>query len=232
MSALAVQDFSIVLAGASVLDSVSIAIGPGQVHAVIGPNGAGKTTLLNAITAMVPRRHGHMEVAGVPCRARTADRVARAGVARTFQHAEVFHTLTAADHVRAGSLAANGRTNAACESLVRSVLGRVGTGPSASFGLLGIRMTDLARALAGNPVVLLLDEPASGLDEQERQEVLQLVSDVKQTGIAVLLIEHDIRLVLSLADQVTVLDGGRTVFLGSADDVAGDAAVSRAYLGR
>jgi ABC-type branched-subunit amino acid transport system ATPase component len=96
---------------------------------------------------------------------------------------------------------------------------------------MAVRQTDLARALAGMPWVLLMDEPASGLDEQDRDRMRSLICEVRAAGIGVLLIEHDIGLVLAVADRVTVLDGGRIVFSGSPADVVGDEAVSRAYLG-
>ena len=233
MSALTIEDLTVRLSGETILDGVSLRVGPGQVHAVIGPNGAGKTTLVNAVTGQVRPAAAWMGLDDQSCRPRSPHHAARLGIARTFQHPLVFRTMSARQHVLTGAAANRaGRANPACDALVDSLLADIGPGTAARFGLMSVRLTDLVRALAGTPRVLLMDEPASGLDEADRGRMLDRIAQVRDAGIGVLLVEHDIRLVLAVADHVTVLDDGRAVFSGSPQDVADDRAVSRAYLGR
>jgi branched-chain amino acid transport system ATP-binding protein len=233
MTGLTVDDLSVELSGSTILDRVSLSVMPGRVHAVIGPNGAGKTTLVNAVTGLVQYDGARMTLDDRGYRPRSPHHAARAGISRTFQHPLVFRTLSAPQHVLTGTAGNRvGRANSACEALVASLLGDIGPGVAATFGLMEVRLTDLVRALAGTPLILLMDEPASGLDEVDRLRMLNRIAQVRDAGIGVLLIEHDIQLVLAVADRVTVLDAGRVVFAGSPDDVTNDRAVSRAYLGR
>ncbi|MGI5421956.1 ABC transporter ATP-binding protein [Actinomadura luteofluorescens] len=233
MTGLTIDDLTVRLAGVTILDGVSLRVGPGQVHAVIGPNGAGKTTFVNAVTGLVRSAGARMSLDGRSYRPRTPHHAARLGISRTFQHPVVFRTLSARQHVLTGAAANRaGRDNPECDALVDSLLDDIGPGIAAEFGLMRVRLTDLVRALAGTPRVLLMDEPASGLDEADRERMLERITQVREAGIGVLLIEHDIGLVLAVADHVTVLDDGRGVFSGSPEDVTGDRAVSRAYLGR
>jgi branched-chain amino acid transport system ATP-binding protein len=233
MSGLTIDDLTVRLSGETILDGVSLSVGTGQVHAVIGPNGAGKTTLVNAVTGQVRSVAVRMSLDDQSYRPRSPHHAARLGISRTFQHPLVFRTLSARQHVLTGTASNRaGRANPACDALVGSLLTDIGPGIAARFGLMRVRLTDLLRALAGTPRVLLMDEPASGLDEADRGRMLDRITQVREAGIGVLLVEHDIRLVLAVADHVTVLDDGRAVFSGSPRDVADDRAVSRAYLGR
>ncbi|TDB90631.1 ATP-binding cassette domain-containing protein [Actinomadura sp. KC216] len=233
MSELTIDDLTVRFSGTTVLDGVSMRIAADRIHAVIGPNGAGKTTLVNAVTGQVRSAGARMSLGERRYLPRSPHHAARLGISRTFQHPLVFRTLTARQHVLTGAASnAEGRTNPACDALVDSLLTDIGTGSAAGLDLMGVRLTDLVRALAGTPRVLLMDEPASGLDEADRGRMLDSILRVREAGIGVLLIEHDIRLVLAVADHVTVLDDGRVAFSGAPEDVTEDRAVSRAYLGR
>jgi sulfate-transporting ATPase len=243
---LAVDGLSVVFGATRALDGVSLVVEPGQVLGVIGPNGAGKTTLVDAITGYSPARSGQVSLDGADITRRAPHVRARMGVVRSFQSLEVFEDLTvrqnllvAADDrswlrtLLAGVLPVRARLSDRALAAVRAfhLEDRLDVSPGAlSFG--ERRLLAIARALAAAPRVLLLDEPAAGLSALERDELRLLVQMIaRDWGIAVLLIEHDVDLVLAVSDRVVALDFGRVIAEGDPEQIRHDPAVIAAYLG-
>jgi branched-chain amino acid transport system ATP-binding protein len=242
--------------GLRALDGVDLAVVEGEIAALIGPNGAGKTTLFNCLTGLCRPSAGelHLLPAGGP-RQRlgglSPSRVAGLGVARTFQNIRLFPEMSALENVmvgrhvrtRAGVLGALLRTPgtraeereiaAAAQGLLAKVgLAAVGGEPAASLPYGLQRRLEIARALATAPVLLLLDEPAAGMNPRETAELDELIRRLRdEEGVTILLIEHDMRLVMGLAERIVVLDCGRLIATGTPEQVRADPAVVRAYLG-
>ena len=235
--------------GRVAVEDVTVGVEAGQVAAVIGPNGAGKTTLFACLTGTLPLDGGSVLYDGHDVTGLDADERARRGVGRTFQRISVFGSLSVADNLLVGAEATR-RT-----PLWRGLLGLPDSRAGADLArveevldLLGLqdvrdveartlstgrlRLVELGRALCGAPRVLLLDEPASGLSDGETEGLRAVLRDVAEGGVAVLLVEHDVRLVLDVADHVYALAQGRLLSSGTADEVAADPAVRRAYLDR
>jgi ABC-type branched-subunit amino acid transport system ATPase component/branched-subunit amino acid ABC-type transport system permease component len=243
---LEVRGVSVKFGQAVILDGVSLTVAPGQIVGLIGPNGAGKTTLLEAVSGYVRLDAGRVIVDGQAFTAPTARALARLGVRRSFQGVESFDDLTVAEnlvvaHERMGPATMFREllrpTPARLSPAVAALAARFGladdldaTPESLAFGRR--RLLGVARAMAGHPSVLLLDEPASGLSAMERTELCDLVRQVaREDGIGVLLVEHDVDLVVGLCDEVVVLDVGQVIFRGPADALLDDAQVRTAYLG-
>ncbi|MDX6215371.1 MAG: branched-chain amino acid transport system ATP-binding protein [Frankiales bacterium] len=235
--------------GRVAVEDVSVAVHAGRVAAVIGPNGAGKTTLFSCLTGAASLDGGTVLLDGTDVTSRGADDRARRGLGRTFQRLSVFGSLSVADNLLVGAEAAR-RT-----PLWRGLLGLPDRRASGDAGrvdrvlaLLGLedvrdqeartlstgrlRLVELGRALCGEPRVLLLDEPASGLSDAETDGLRAVLRAVADDGVAVLLVEHDVRLVLDVADHVYALAQGRMLSSGTPDEVAADPAVRSAYLDR
>jgi branched-chain amino acid transport system ATP-binding protein len=236
--------------GVQALSEVGLSIAPGQVHGLIGPNGAGKTTFFNVITGLVPADTGRFELAGLAYKPTAVHEVARAGIARTFQNIRLFADMTALDNVRVGRHVRTkvGWWHAVWRSKAfvaeehqitkdaRALLDFVGLGHKAgqtartlSYG--DQRRLEIARALATEPKLLALDEPAAGMNATEKLQLRELIERIRAQGKAVLLIEHDVKLVMGLCDHVTVLDQGKLIASGSPAQVQRDPAVIAAYLG-
>jgi ABC-type branched-subunit amino acid transport system ATPase component len=248
--ALEVRGVSKHFGGVQAVRDVSFAIQSGQICGLIGPNGAGKTTLFNALSGVYPPDGGTVRIDGARAEGLPAHRVARLGVARTFQNLQVFHTLTARENVMVGfaqatppglvaSLAGLGRRRQEAEDrkAADDLLARVGL-PGAgdrmardlSFG--EQRLLEVARALATRPRLLLLDEPASGLSAGEVARLVALLRDLRAAGgLSIFLIEHDVATVLGLADHIVVLNHGAVIAQGTPAAVRSDPAVIEAYLG-
>ena len=233
VAALEVAGVTVRFGGNVAVDEVSLAAEAGAVTGLIGPNGAGKTTLFNVITGLQPPTAGRVSLAGRDVTGlRTAKR-ARLGLARTFQRLELFGVLTAHDNVR---LAAHLRGAADPGQVATDLLARVGVPGAADVRADQLptgqaRLVELARACACQPSVLLLDEPASGLSETETHAFGQLLRELAAEGMAVVLVEHDVPLVLEVCDQIHVLDAGRMLASGTADAIRTDQRVHDAYLG-
>jgi branched-chain amino acid transport system ATP-binding protein len=207
----------------------------GRITSVIGPNGAGKTTLLNLISGFQAPDSGSVSVGGRSITAKPAWAAARAGVARTFQTAQPFANLSVLDNVRLGLLGGAWRGEAE-PALARSLLALVGYAggddrAAATLPHVDRRLIEIARALGTAPAVLLLDEPAAGLDDADTEKLGALLRRLAGAGLAIVLIEHDMTLVMSISDEIVVLDAGRRIAKGAPALVRNDPLVKAAYLG-
>jgi branched-chain amino acid transport system ATP-binding protein len=238
MPLLSADEIVVRFGGVAALQAASVAVDPGRVTGLIGPNGAGKTTLFNVVTGLQEPTSGRVVFAGVDITHRSPFRRARMGIARTFQKLEAFSSLSARDNVlvAAEQRTAWDRSGFDTAAVVDELLERVGIADVANFmvGTLPTgtaRRVELARALATQPKVLLLDEPSSGLNEEETESMAALLRELVADGLAVLLVEHDRPFVRSTCEHIHVLDFGRVIATGSPADIQGNAAVQAAYLG-
>ncbi len=237
MAELAVEEISVRFGGLQALQDVNLEVHAGAVNGLIGPNGAGKTTLFNVITGLQPPTQGRVRLAGTDITRVSPHQRARLGIARTFQRLELFGTLTARENVQMAAETRRRRpTGASSRVEADIVLAHVGLSHVADeptdllpTGL--ARLVELGRALATGPSVLLLDEPSSGLNQEETVELGRVLMDLAHRGIAVLLVEHDMSLVMNICDFVSVLDYGAVIAHGDPASVQADPAVQAAYLG-
>jgi branched-chain amino acid transport system permease protein len=233
------------------VSNVSFRVETGSIVALIGPNGAGKTTLFNLIGGYQPLNGGAVKFLGEPVETLLPNEIAERGIGRTFQNLQLFDNMSVLDNVMCGRYRLNstgilaisarlprvGREEAATREAARSALAFVGLKgtedmfPTAlSFG--HQRLVEVARALALSPKLLLMDEPASGLNDTETERLAELILRISALGITVLLVEHDMRLVMGLADQIVVMHHGEKIADGPADDVRAHPEVIAAYLGQ
>ena len=236
--ALQVEELHVTFGGLKAVQGVSLDVESGQVTGLIGPNGAGKTTTFNVITGLQRPTSGRVRLGGQDVTELPPFRRARLGMARTFQRLEVFGTLTARDNVLVATESHRDLTHGTFDPRQRAdaLLERVGiagvAGERADRLPTGLaRLLELARALATEPAVLLLDEPGSGLGHQESEGLGDLLLDLAAEGVAVLLVEHDVDLVMRVCRQITVLNFGSELATGTPAQIQQDPAVQAAYLG-
>ncbi len=237
-------------AGLIAVDGVTMAVAPGTIHAVIGPNGAGKTTLFNLISGLVPPSAGTITLGGTDVTGRSADQRARLGLGRTFQNIRIFGAMTVLENALTGLQARpqpgllptllrlpRFRTDErAAVAAARAALALVGLEAQADLPASALpygdqRRLEIARAMAAGPRLLLLDEPAAGLNPAETAALATLVRRLRDAGTTVLLVEHDMGFVMEISDAVTVLNFGRRIFEGPPHAVRAEPAVIEAYLG-
>jgi len=240
--ALEVRDLGITFGGIKAATAVTFTAPPGKVTSVIGPNGAGKTTVLNLIGGFYRPDSGSIRLGERELAGRAAWKVARAGIARTYQTTKLFATMSIVDNVlialrrgRLGSMAADAASRGdrdAAEALLAFVgyHGSLST-PAGDLPHVDRRLVEIARALAMRPRVLLLDEPAAGLMRSDKDALSRLIRRIADLGIAVILVEHDMLLVMGISDAVIVLDAGVRIAAGSPIEVRHDPRVLKAYLG-
>ncbi len=250
MALLEVKDLSIHFGGVKAVQNVSFNIDAGIVYAVIGPNGAGKTTLFNLITGVYKPTTGEIRLDGEPIQGKSPNELAERGVARTFQNLQICMNMSAIENVMVGahlrldrnlfkaalrwpSLRAHDRElrQEAAELMAFVGLGAYtnARADTMSYGVL--KRLEIARALAMKPRMIFLDEPAAGLNPKETIEVDQLVRKVADSGVTVVLVEHDMKMVMNLSDRILVLDYGKKLAEGTGAEVRKNPDVIAAYLG-
>jgi branched-chain amino acid transport system ATP-binding protein len=218
--------------GIVALDEVSLAVEEGEIHGLIGPNGAGKTTAFNVITRLYTPNEGTVHYRGEDLLESPPHRIVGLGIARTFQNLELCARMSVLDNVLVGGHARKATTAEALEALDYLGLREHAAHLAAGLPFGTMKRIELARALAAKPKLLLLDEPAGGLNHEEVVELGQLIRRLRADfGLTILLVEHHMNLVMSVSDRVTVLNFGRTIAAGTPREVQADPAVFEAYLG-
>ena len=251
MSKLRASDISISFGGLKALDSVAIEVEPGEIRGIIGPNGAGKTTLLNVICGIDPPDTGTVWLDGESINGLKTSQIADRGIGRTFQTTKLFKGMTVLENVMTGLHGKMGASPLAAAFGLRSVLREEAEAARRAREVLDFvrmldfadeeatalsfgqqRLVEIARALVSEPEVLLLDEPAVGLSLTRVAKVDELLRRIRrERGVTILMIEHVIRLVMGVCDRITVLNSGRKIADGTAEEVMADAEVAEAYLG-
>jgi len=237
--------------GLRALEDIEIRVEPKAVHGIIGPNGAGKTTLFNVITGFIPPDSGHLRMKGREFSGLKPHQLVPLGIARTFQNIRVFSDMTVLENVLIGrhvhtpmsvlSILLNGKKNRSAEerALEKALqaLDFVGITDVAGEKVKNLsygrqRLVEFARAIAAEPGVILLDEPAAGMNPTEKLHLLDLVDSLRQRGCTIVLIEHDMKLVMNICTKISVLDHGKKLAEGTPEKIRSHPDVIRAYLGK
>jgi branched-chain amino acid transport system ATP-binding protein len=250
MALLEVENLSIAFGGVKAVQNVSFSVDPGIVYSVIGPNGAGKTTLFNLITGVYTPSEGEIRLDGHSIAGTAPHALALRGMARTFQNLQVCMNMTALENVMVGAhlkldrnlvkamlrFPSLARRDAQLRDEARELMRFVGLEAYWSLGANSmpygaLKRLEIARALAARPRILFLDEPAAGLNSKETHEIDELVQKVAASGVTVVLVEHDMKMVMNISDRILVLDYGKKLAEGTAQEVRENPDVIAAYLG-
>ena len=247
---LSIEGLGISFGGLKAVNDVSFTVEPGEITSVIGPNGAGKTTLFNMISGVYQPGRGRVVLGGEDVTGMAPHLLARRGMSRTFQNLQIFQSMTVLENAISGyhlkergpvladlfNLPSSRRRAAQAETGARELLARVGLERAAereagnlSYGAL--KRLEIARALALSPKILLLDEPAAGCNAVETEEIDHLIAEVAKSGVAILLVEHDMKMVMRISNHIVVLDHGEKIAEGDPASVSRNPAVIAAYLG-
>ncbi|MFN3993315.1 MAG: ABC transporter ATP-binding protein [Tabrizicola flagellatus] len=250
MNLLSIEGLGISFGGLKAVNDVSFGVKPGEIVSVIGPNGAGKTTLFNMISGVYQPGSGKVVLNGEDVTAMSPHLLARRGMCRTFQNLQIFQSMTVLENTIAGyhlresghvlsdlfNLPSSRRRALEAEAGARELLKRVGLERAAereagslSYG--SLKRLEIARAMALNPRVLLLDEPAAGCNAVETEEIDHLIAEIAASGVAILLVEHDMKMVMRISNHIVVLDHGEKIAEGDPASVSRNPAVIAAYLG-
>jgi branched-chain amino acid transport system ATP-binding protein len=250
MSLLIVENLRIAFGGLVAVDGVSFAVQRGEIFALIGPNGAGKTTLFNIISGIYAPQGGRIVLDGEDVSGLPPYQLARRGLSRTFQNLQIFFRMSTVENVMVGrhlhekrnvlahlfalpSVKTQNRATRACAEKLLALVGlsAVADTPAGGLPYGALKRLEIARALATEPKILLLDEPAAGCNPTETEEVDAVIKKIAAQGIAVVLVEHDMRMVMNISSRIHVLDRARTLAEGTAEAVRANPAVMAAYLG-
>ena len=238
MALLEARGITVRFGGHVAVNQVDLEVEPGAVTGLIGPNGAGKTTTFNVLTGLQETTSGQVLLGGDDITRLSTHKRARRGIGRTFQKLEVFSSLTVWDNVLVATEIHRSYTGRrrGHERTVAEVIDRVGLGAVAGERVDSLptgqcRLVELARTLAIEPRVLLLDEPASGLDDNETRQFAELLLALVRDGLAILMVEHDVPLVMEVCEDITVLDFGSIIARGTPEEIQTNQAVLDAYLG-
>ena len=247
---LEIQNVSKFFYGLVAIDDLTIKVKPGQIYGIIGPNGAGKTTLFNCVTGIYTPEKGTIKYKGEDITGMQAHKIAQRGVLRTFQNIRLFKEMSVAENIMAGFHTKSKQKwyhaivhtpfykkdeRAAWEKVEELMeffnLSRLATVPTGDLSYGNQRKVEMARALAANPELLILDEPAAGLNENETKELTDIIRKISKMGIGIMMIEHDMEMVMSLTDYITVINFGKEISQGEPSFVQNDPRVIEAYIG-